>query len=86
MVATHVTVTIRNPASPERTWEGLFHVDTGATDSLVAIGVKPRGQRVYELVDGTELKLDVTVAEIEFIGEIVGGTVIMAEPRCLLSR
>ena len=90
MGATHVTVTIRNPAEPERTWAGMFLVDTGATDSLVprphleAIGLAPRGQRVYELADGSELVLDVTVAEIEFMGEIVGGTIIMgaddAEP------
>ncbi len=85
MGATHVTVTIRNPAQPERTWEGLFLVDTGATDSLVprphleAIGLVPRGKRIYELADGSELRLDVTVAEIEFMGEIVGGTIIYGE-------
>lgn len=86
MGATHVTVTIRNPAEPERTWEGIFLVDTGATDSLVprphleAIGLQPRGQRIYELADGSELRLDITVAEIEFMGEIVGGTIIYGEP------
>ena len=52
MGATHVTVTIRNPADPDRAWEGLFLVDTGATDSLVprphleAIGLRPKGRRV----------------------------------------
>ena len=82
MGATHVTVTIRNPADPERSWEALFLVDTGATDSLVpgkhleAVGLQPRGRRVYELADGSELVMQVTVAEIEFMGEIVGGTVI----------
>ena len=82
MGATHVTVTIRNPADPERNWEALFLVDTGATDSLVpgkhleSIGLEPRGRRVYELADGSELVLQVTVAEIEFMGETVGGTVI----------
>ena len=35
MGATHVTVAIRNPAEPDRVWEGLFLVDTGATDTLV---------------------------------------------------
>ena len=90
MGATHVTVRITNPAAPESFWEGLFLVDTGATDSLVprphleAIGLKPRGQRTYELADGSELVMDVTVAEIEFMGDIVGGTIIMgadnAEP------
>lgn len=85
MGATHVTVTIRNPAQPERTWEGLFLVATGATDSLVprphleAIGLATRGKRLYELADGSELRRDVTVAEIEFMGEIVGGTVIYGE-------
>ena len=86
MGATHVTVTIRNPAEPDRTWEALFLVDTGATDCLVprpgleAIGLQPRGQRVYELADGHEITADITVAEIEFMGEIVGGTVIFGEP------
>ncbi len=85
MGATHVTVTIRNPADPDRSWEELFLVDTGATDSLVprphleAIGLKPKGQRVYELADGREIKMDITTADIEFMGEIVGGTILFGE-------
>ena len=85
MGATHVTVTIRNPAAPDRTWEGLFLVDTGATDCLVprqhleAIGLEPKGQRTYELANGAELKLDVTSADIEFMGDFVGGTIIFGE-------
>ena len=81
MGATHVTVTVRNPADPEKCWEGLFLVDTGATDCLVpgphldAIGLKPRGKRVYELADGSEIVMDITVGEIEFMGETVGGTI-----------
>jgi clan AA aspartic protease len=85
MGATHVTVTIRNPAEPDRSWEGLFLVDTGATDSLVprqhleAIGLKPKGQRTYELADGREIRMDITTADIEFMGEIVGGTILFGE-------
>ena len=85
MGATHVTVTIRNPADPERAWDGLFLVDTGATDSLVprphleAIGLEPRGRRMYELADGTEIIMDITVGEIEFMGEIVGGTILFGD-------
>ena len=85
MSATHVTVTIQNPAEPDRSWEGLFLVDTGATDSLVprphleAIGLKPKGQRVYGLADGRETKMDITTADIEFMGEIVGGTILLGE-------
>ena len=85
MGAIHVTVLIRNPAQPEPTWEGLFLVDTGATDSLVprphleAIDLCPKGQRSYELADGQEIKMDITTADIEFMGEIVGGTIIFGE-------
>ena len=35
MGATHVTVTARSPAQPDKTWEGLFLVDTGVVDCLV---------------------------------------------------
>ncbi|VAX37131.1 hypothetical protein MNBD_UNCLBAC01-1631 [hydrothermal vent metagenome] len=86
MGATHVTVTIRNPGSPKKAWEGLFLVDTGAIDSLVPrdhlkkIGLKPKAQRTYELADGSEVKMDITTGDIEFMGEIVGGTIIFAEP------
>lgn len=86
MGATHVTVTIRNPAAPDRSWESLFLVDTGATDSLVprdqleAIGLMALGARTYELADGSELRMDITIGRIEFMGEVVGGTIIMGEP------
>ena len=85
MGATHVTVRITNPADSDRYWEGLFLVDTGATDSLVprphleAIGLEPEGKRVYELADGSELVVDATAAVIEFMGEFVGGTVIFGD-------
>lgn len=86
MGVTHVTVTIRNPANPEKSWEGLFLVDTGAIDSLVprnhleSIGLKPKAQRTYELADGSEIKMDITTGDIEFMGEIVGGTIIFGAP------
>ena len=85
MGATHVTVTIRNPAEPDRTWEALFLVDAGATDCLVprpaleSIGLRAKRRRVYELADGRKIKFDITTADIEFMGEIVGGTVIFGE-------
>jgi clan AA aspartic protease len=90
MGTTHVTVMVRNPADPERTWEGLFLVDTGAIDCLVPgkhlreIGLMPKAQRTYELADGSETKMEITTGEIEFMGEIVGSTIIIgrddAEP------
>lgn len=85
MGTTQVTVAIRNPAEPDRVWEGLFIVDTGAVDSLVprqhleSIGLAPKGQRIYGLADGSEIRLDVTTGDIEFMGEIVGGTIVFGE-------
>lgn len=85
MGVTHVTATIRNPAEPNRTWEGLFLVDTGSVDCLVpgkclrGVGLEPKGKRSYELADGTEVKLDIAVGQIEFMGEVVGATVIFGK-------
>lgn len=84
MGVTHVTVTVRNPAQPEKTWDGLFLVDTGAVDCLVparhlqAIGLQPRSKRTYELADGSEVKMDIAGAQVEFMGETVWTTVIFA--------
>ena len=81
MGVVQVTATIRNPAQPERSWDGLFLVDAGSTDcvapssALRSIGLAPKGRRTYELVDGREETVDVTIAEVEFMGEIVGATV-----------
>jgi len=90
MGMTQVTVTVRNPAQPERIYEGLFLVDTGAVDCLVPgkylkeIGLSPKSKRTYELADGTEVTMDITTADIEFMGDIVGATVLFgaddAEP------
>ena len=46
---------------------------------LEAIGLKPKGQRVYDLADGRQFKMDITTADIEFMGEIVGGTILFGE-------
>ena len=90
MGTTRVTAAIRNPADPDRFWEGLFLVDTGATDSLVpgpqleAIGLEPKGRRICGLADGTAVAMNIAVGEIEFMGETVGGTILFgaadAEP------
>jgi clan AA aspartic protease len=63
----------------------LFLVDTGAMDCLApakhlrAAGIKPAGSRTYELADGTEVKMKIGVARIEFMGEVVGGTIIFGD-------
>lgn len=85
MGVTHVTVTIRNPADPARAWEGPFLVDAGAIDSLVprrhleAIGLMPKGRRVCEAADGREVEMDVTTGDIEVMGEITAGLIIIGD-------
>ena len=81
MGATQVTVTIRNPADTERSWEGLFLVDTGSFDCLVPgkalreIGIEPQGEREYELADGSVVRLKAGGALVEFMGDWTFSTV-----------
>ena len=85
MGAMHVTVTIRNPAEPERSWDGLFLVDTGATDTYVpsgaleGIGLEAETTRIYELADGSEHRLGIGIARIEFMGDFTAGRVIFGD-------
>ena len=85
MGVTHVTVAIRNPADPNRVWEGLFLVDTGAIDCLAprkhleAIGLAPEGQRIYGLADGSEVRMDVTGGRIEFMGDVTWATIVFGD-------
>lgn len=80
-----VPVAVSNPADSNRRWEALFLVDTGAVDCIAsakhlrAIGIEPRGKRTYELADGTEVVMEIGVATVEFMGEVVGATVIFGQ-------
>jgi len=82
---THITVTVKNPAARDRTWQGEFLVDTGAIESVIprqhleAIGVEPFGSRTYELADGSRLQLDMGGAVLEFMDETVMGTVVFVD-------
>lgn len=81
MSVVNADVTVGNPADRSRSWRGSFMVDTGATDSLVprrhleAIGIEPESRRAYVLANGGKVDIDVAVARIELMGEMVGGTV-----------
>lgn len=85
MGTTHITVTVKNPAARDRSWQGEFLVDTGAIESVIprqhleAIGVEPFGSRTYELADGSRLELDMGLAELEFMDETVGGVVVFVD-------
>ena len=85
MGVVNADVTVSNPADRSRSWRGSFMVDTGATDSLVprrhleAIGIEPESRRAYVLANGGKVDIDVAVARIELMGEIVGGTVLFGD-------
>lgn len=82
MEITQATVVVSNPGDASRRWEGLFLVDTAAVDCMVpgkhlrAIGVQPEGRRSYELADGSELAMEIAIARIELMGDVVDATVI----------
>ena len=79
MGVVNADVTVSNPADRSRSWRGSFMVDTDATDSLVprrhleAIGIEPESRRAYVLANGGKVEIDVAVARIELMGEMVGG-------------
>lgn len=85
MFVVRATAMIRNPADLDQAWEGELLVGTGAMDSLVprrhleAIGLKPKGHRIYETADGSEVLLDFTTAEVEIMGQIAGATILFGE-------
>ena len=79
------TAIIRNPADTDRFWEGTFLVDTGAIDCVVprsvleGVGLRPKGERVYTLSDGSEVRMEHTIGVIELMGEAVGATIVFAD-------
>ena len=82
---THLTAVVRNPAEPDRTWEGIFLVDITVVDSFVPgthleeINLRPERQRVFEQVDGSTARLDVAAAGIELMHKTVGATIVFEE-------
>jgi clan AA aspartic protease len=87
----HVTVALKPMVAGQGgSYEELFLVDTGATDSMApaaglqAAGIQPVGRTTYELADGTTTEYDFGLAVIEFMGEITAGRVVFgpdqAEP------
>jgi len=86
----HVTVSLKPLPQAAESYEALFLVDTGATDSMAPAselqkaGIQPAGRMAYELANGTTVEYDFGLAVIEFMGEITAGRVIFgpdnAEP------
>jgi clan AA aspartic protease len=79
---TYVPVSLRVPGTLTSGYDGMFLVDTGATDSmapaseLARAGIAPIGHKSYELADGSVHEYAFGLAQIEFMGEVTAGRVI----------
>jgi clan AA aspartic protease len=86
MGLTKVTAKLTNLEGDRQSYEEVFLVDTGATDSLAPsdelerIGLRRVGRTVYELADGSIREYAFGIAQIEFMGEITAGRVIFGDP------
>ncbi|MBC8181730.1 clan AA aspartic protease [candidate division KSB1 bacterium] len=80
-----VTTKLTSLVTPEESFEDVFLVDTGATDSMAPatelekIGVFKEGKMSYELADGSVKEYPYGLVRIEFMGEITAGRVIFGE-------
>lgn len=69
----------------DNSYEELFLVDTGSTDSMAPkdkleeIGIEKLGKMTYELADGTIKEYPFGIVKIEFMGEITAGRIIFGE-------
>jgi len=83
---TKVSTKLTSLEAPGGSYEELFLVDTGASDSMAPedklqnIGVAKVGKMSYELADGTVKEFAYGLVRIEFMGEITAGRVIFADP------
>ncbi len=86
MGLTKVTTKIISFQDPQQSYEAIFLVDTGATDSMVPaeeldkIGVLREGKMSYELANGTVKEYPFGLVRIEFMGETTAGRIIFGEP------
>src|SRR5277367_1053150 len=85
MGAIRVTVAVINPADPTKIWDGLFLVDSSVSNCVApakhlrAIGIVPQAKRRHGFADGREIDIDIAVARVEFMGEVIGTTMIFGE-------
>lgn len=85
MGLTHLDVEIANPADPLVTRSMEFLIDSGATYSVVpteileGLGIKPIGEQVFRLADGTKIARKKGVAVFKYKDDIGGADVIFGE-------
>lgn len=81
MGLTHVAVKLLNSDSQE-TYNDNFLVDTGCMDTMAPasalkrIGIQPVGKEVYEMANGELVEYDYGLAQLTFMGEVVGTRII----------
>ncbi|MBI2955830.1 MAG: aspartyl protease family protein [Acidobacteria bacterium] len=81
-----VSVTVANPATPQRTRQVSLVVDTGATltflpgQLLTDLGVAPTSRLEFELADGRTLERDIGGVLLSVNGRTVPVPVAFAEP------
>lgn len=86
MGLTKVTAKLTNVQGTGDSYEEIFLVDTGATDTLAPadelrkIGVAEVGKMAYELADGSVKEYPYGLVRIEFMGETTAGRVVFGEP------
>jgi clan AA aspartic protease len=86
MRLTKVTTKLTSLVDSQKSFEALFLVDTGATDSMAPsdelekLGVRQEGKMAYELADGTVREYPFGLVRIEFMGETTAGRVFFAVP------
>src|SRR5207302_10498311 len=86
MELTKVTTKLTSLVDPKRSFESLFLVDAGATDSrapsdeLETLGIEKEGKMAYQLADGTIREYSFGLRRIEFMGETRTGRSIVAAP------
>jgi clan AA aspartic protease len=86
MGLTKVTTKLTSITDPQKSYEALFLVDTGATDcmapadELQKLGIPQKGKMSYELADGSVKEYHFGLAQIEFMGETTAGRIIFGEP------
>lgn len=86
MGLTKVTTKLLNIADSRKFYEGVFLVDTGATDSMAPgdelekLDIQKEGKMSYELADGTVKEFPFGLVRIEFMGETTAGRVIFGAP------
>jgi clan AA aspartic protease len=86
----HIPVSIKVVGGSDVSYQAVFLVDTGATDTmapasqLTRVSIKPVGKLAYELADGRLVEYEFGLAQIEFMDDITAGRVIFgpedAEP------